>query len=345
MPIRSVDYRVDVLRNGVPWQRMTYASAPSVYCSAGDEIPLTFRGEFRHIDELRPITDELQPVMILDGAEYPLGVYRIGSMSWRRNAAGVRYDNIVAYDRGLLLRRAALEHREFWPAGTRYLDIVQQYLTRAGIRMAIVEDSDAVLQTDREDWDIGTPYLTIVNALLGEITYNRIWFDLTGAARIQRYRAPSAATLQHQYREGDQIRVLGREYCAEMDIFDAPNVFIAVLENPEYPEPIYRTAVNDSPASQISTISQGLRIPKVLMVDNIADEAALQDYVNRVRDESMRTSEYVTFESVNLGTHGVGDVIGLQIQDLSGIFREVSWNLSMQVGAMMQHRAERVVII
>ena len=343
--MRTVKYRVDILRGGVPFGELEFTGAPTVYCGADDESPLTFRGEFRRNPAMDYITDELQPVMTLDGIEYPLGVYSVGTMFSRKNEAGVMYDSITAYDRTRRLRLAKTETREFWAAGTPYLQIVQTLLTRAGIRMAIAEGTDAVLATDREDWDIGTPFLKIINELLGEIAYNRVWFDLSGAARVQAYRPPSPDRLDHVYRDGDAVKVLGPEYGTEMDIFDAPNVFIGILENPEYPEPLTATAVNDAPASRISTISRGMRVPTVFVVENIADGDALQAYVNRVRDESMRTSEYVDIETVNLGTHGVGDVIGVQLQDLNGIFRERSWTLTMRVGSMMQHRLERVVIV
>lgn len=344
MSIRQIDYRVDVLRGGVPIGRLAFSSPPSIFCSADDETPLTLQGQFRRGD-MDVMRDELQPVMLLNGVEYPLGVYRIGTMSSRRNEAQVMYDNVTAYDRTILLRWAKLEHRAYWAAGTRYADVISSYLTAAGITMAIMEPTDAVLATDREDWDVGTPYLEIINQLLSEINFRSLWFDLTGAARVQAYVPPGPENLQHTYREGDVVKVLGPAYGTRLDVFDAPNVFIAILENPEYPEPLVATAVNDSPGSKISTINRGVRIPEIVKVDNIANAAALQEYVNRVRDEGMRTSEYVDIETVNLGTHGVGDVIGLQLQDLQGIFRETSWSLTMQGGAMMQHRLERVVVI
>ena len=343
--MRTVEFRVDILRGGVPFGRLDFDGAPVVYCGADDEIPMTFRGEFRRHPAMDYLRDELQPVLIIDGAEHPLGVYRVGSMRPRTNAAGVTWDSITAYDRAVLLKWAALEQREFWAAGTPYLQIVQELLTRAGIRMAIVEDSPAVLATDREDWDIGTTFIKIINTLLREINYKPLWFDPDGAARVQAYVPPSAAVLQHIYRDGDAVKVLGPSYGSEMDVFDAPNVFIGILENPEYPEPLVKTAVNDAPASRISTVSRGIRIPSVFMVDNIADETALQDYVDRVRDESMRTSEFVDIETVSLGGHGVGDMIGLQLGELSGIFREKSWTLTMALGAMMSHTLERVVVI
>jgi hypothetical protein len=157
--MRKIDYRVDVLRNGVPYDRLVFSSAPSVYCDSSAQIKLTFRGNFLHNNRVDYVKDELRPVMILDGVEYPLGVYTIVTRSETGNAAGVRYDEIEAYDRGIRLQWAKLEHRDYWAKGTTYESVISHYLTATGIKNAMLTPNTNVLQSDREDWDIGTDYL------------------------------------------------------------------------------------------------------------------------------------------------------------------------------------------
>lgn len=345
MFMREIDYRVDVLRGGVPYGRLLFSSAPGVYCDSGAQIKLTLRGNFLHSDQVDYVNDELRPVMILNGVEYPLGVYTIVTRSETGNAAGVKYDEIEAYDRGIRLQWAKLEHRDFWAKGTTYESVISHYLTAAGIKNAMLTPNTNVLQSDREDWDIGTDYLTIINTLLGEINYNNLWFDLSGTARITPYAAPSAGNIRHRYGIHDGLTVLRPEYGSEIDLYNKPNVFIAVLENPEYETPLIKQAVNDIPASRISTISRGIRIPEVCKVNNIASEEELQAYVNRLRDESMQTSEYVDIQTANMPGHNVGDVIALVHSEIQGIFREISWQITMEAGAYMTHKLQRVVII
>ena len=343
--MRSVKYRVDVLRGNVPFSQMHFSSPPSIYMDAEAEIKLTMRGEFLKSEIADYIRDEIRPVMILDGIEYPLGVYRIGTVRETVNAAGVHRESIEAYDRAVMLSWAKTEQRDFWAAGTPYDNVIQHYLTAAGIIQAVVVPSAAVLQSDREDWDIGTSYLTIINTLLAEINYNSLWFDLTGTARVEPYTAPNATNIAHRYGAEDGVTVLRPEYASQVDVFAQPNVFIAILENPEYPEPLIATAVNDTPASRLSTISRGIRIPQVYKVDNIASAEELQTYVNRLRDESMQLSEIVEIQTANMPNHNAGDVIALTHPDLTGLFREISWSMTLQAGALMSHTIQRVVVI
>ena len=67
-----------------------------------------------------------------------------------------------------------MEKRPFFPAGERYTDRIQALLQQCGIQSAIVEDSDEIFATDREDWEIGTTVLDIVNNLLDEINYQSL---------------------------------------------------------------------------------------------------------------------------------------------------------------------------
>ncbi len=139
--------------------------------------------------------------------------------------------------------------------------------------------------------------------------------------------------------------MLRPEYGSEIDLYNKPNVFIAVLENPEYEMPLIKYAVNAIPASRLSTISRGIRIPEIYKVKNIASEDELQVYVNRLRDESMQTSEYVDIQTANMPGHNVGDVIALVHPEIQGIFREINWQITMEAGMYMTHKLQRVVII
>lgn len=306
-------------------------------------INWSLRGTFLHNQNVDYITDELRPIIIVDGVESPAGVYRFVTRRENHNQAGAVYEDIEAYDRAILLKWAKLEKRDFWAAGTSYDTIISHYLTAAGITHVTYAPSAYVLQSDREDWDIGTPYIEIVNALLSEINYQSIWFDDRGIAQIGPYAALSAENIQHTYT--DNAVVLHPDLSREIDIYDRPNVFIAILENPEYPEPLYATAVNDTPGSQLSTVRRGLRIPAVYKVGNIASQEELQAYINKIRDESMWASEIIDVQTPIMPGHTVANVIALVHGETQGIFREKRWSFSLETGAYMAHKLQRVVMI
>lgn len=343
--MRKLDFRVEILRGGVPYTNYIFSSPPAISMDADANIKLTLKGEFIHDKNINTMTDEIRPIMILDEKEYPLGVYTFVTVTGSVNAAGVHYENVEAYDRAIRLTWAKLETRDFWAAGSSYDEIIAHYLTSAGIGRASFVPSGYALQSDREDWDIGTSYLTIINTLLEEMNYNPVWFDLEGVARIEPYTAPSVANIRHIYRDDGETSVIRPEYTTEIDLYAKPNVFICILENPEYETPMVKTAVNDSPGSKLSTISRGIRIPEIYKVNNIASEEELQNYANKLRDESLQTSEYVEIQTAILPEHQVGDTVALALKDIQGIFREKAWSISMQAGGLMAHTLQRMVIL
>ena len=343
--MRVIDYRVDVLRNGVRFGHLRFDAAepPSVYCDAAGAVKMSLRGSFLPNVGVDLLTDELQPVCVLDGKEYPLGVYRAVTRRDVTNETGTRWE-LEAYDRAVALQQRKLEARDSWAASTSYDEIVLHYLQLAGISRVILRPSGHVLQTAREDWEIGTSFLTIINDLLAEINYRALWFDREGVAHAEPYAAPSAENIAHHYGlHGRAAKLLATEYSVELDVWSKPNVFIAVLSNPEL-EPETATAVNDFPQSRLSVLRRGMRIPQVVKVSNIAADE-LQAFADRLRDEGMQTGEYVSVSSPAYPDHGVADIVALELPELHGIFRETAWSVSMRAGDMMTHTLERMVIV
>lgn len=109
---------------------------------------------------------------------------------------------------------------------------------------------------------------------------------------------------------------------SELDIYDAPNVFICTVSNPDLEEPMTATAVNDNPMSALSTVRRRRRIPTVVQLDNIASQEELQRYAEHLAFESMLTSKTVTVTTLAEPGHGVGDVVAVSRdgaeRDLSG---------------------------
>ena len=170
---RDVRYRVDVLRNGAPITQLQWADgdAPQIIASRDATIHTSLKGTFRPNQDVDYLSDELQPVAIIDGLETPLGVYQTATPS-TKGSAGQRRVEIEAYDRCWRVYSNRTETILHLTAGSSYITEIRKLLTVCGIALVIATPSDATLQTDREDWDIGTSYLTIVNDLLAEINYN-----------------------------------------------------------------------------------------------------------------------------------------------------------------------------
>ena len=181
----KVSYRVDVLRHGAKFSELRWLkdSAPDVLVDATGSIMGSLGGTFLHNHDIEYLSDELQPVLELDGQEYPLGVYRITTYTDTVGAQG-NFIRLDAYDRSWMMQTIKTEGILHLAAGTNYLTAVQQLMTQAGIGLVIATPTNETLQTDREDWQEGTDYLTICNQLLGEINYKPVWFDGSGIGHL-----------------------------------------------------------------------------------------------------------------------------------------------------------------
>ena len=344
--VRTYSARVDVYRGGSRLTSLPFdaASPPTITANADSAVHTGMVGEFRAAPGSDLLNDELRPVQIIDGVEYPAGVFIVASYSKSFSEFG-EVLHVEAYDRGFVLQSTATENILHLSAGTPYLTAIGQLLTGAGIVQHIDAPNAAVLATDREDWTIGTSYLAIINQLLSEINYAQVWFDATGFAHLEPQKEPTAQNIFHSF-DGTSIRsILSHNATETVDIWGKPNVFIAVCQNPDLPEPLVATAVNDAPQSALSTISRGRRIAKTYTVDNIASQAELEVYANRLRSDSMFSSETLTIYTANVPGHGIGDVVAVRHPRAAGIYREIGWSLTLGIGSLMAHNLQRKVLI
>lgn len=97
---RDVRFRVDVLRNGAPITHLQWdtGSAPQIIASRDATIHTSIKGTFLVNDAVDYLSDELQPVMTIDGQETPLGIYQAATPSIK-GAAGQKRVEVEAYDR------------------------------------------------------------------------------------------------------------------------------------------------------------------------------------------------------------------------------------------------------
>lgn len=345
---RDVSFRIDVLRNGVQKTKIAWQSgvAPQITVQRDAEIHGSLRGTVLPDPEVDLLRDELQPVMNQNGEETPLGIFR-ATTARIKGSDGRRRVEFEAYDRGWRLHNARTESIRHIAAGSSYITEIRKMLTECGVVSVIATPTDATLQTDREDWPAGTSYLTICNDLLKEINYNSIWFDARGVCHLDPYREPTAGRIRWRYGTSETFPPEAHpapDYTDEEDLFDAPNVFVCICSNPDLGAPMKATAVNDNPASRKSIFRRGMRIVRVENVDNAASQEELQAYANRVCSESMMATREIEFRTLAEAGHGVSDVLAISHDEIGGIYVETGWEMTLEAGKLMTHRAKRTVI-
>lgn len=370
MPTRKISFRYNLLRGGGFYARLRAAgsTAPHIRMQGDGQIKMSFSGTFASVAvdvdgkpmEIDWLSDEIQPVMLLDGVEHPLGVYIPTTFTLSEDVAVTV--SVEAYDRAQRVLDTNSARLLYWPAGTKYLDAVEQLLSAAGITTVFKTDTDDVFSEDREDWDAGTSYLTVVNDLLREINYKDLWFNADGAAMLEPAAVPEASQIRHILSDMDQETKALPGVSHRADYFNAPNVFEVYVANPEKTGLMRAVAINDNQQSPLSTVRRGRSIVQVTKLDNIADQAALQAYAERQRNDSLITGETVSVSTGLLPDWGVGDVVALHTSPhtttlysaegrvetvaapgMDAICLSRSYDMELKAGGTMRHTLDRVV--
>ena len=344
--VREIGFRYQVTRNDADLGLLypVDGSWPSIRMDDAGEIKTSFSGTFLPPDfEINWLGDEIRPELIIDGEIHALGRFLPATVTPSRNdtAESIR---VEAYDRCWLARDFKTETMQYFQAGVNYVSAVGSLLAAAGIGTVSAVQTAKTLPEAREDWAIGTSYLSIANELLREINYKDVWFDSDGIARLEPFETISAANIKHTLDDRDVKSLLLPTISRETDIYSAPNVFIVLCSNPDKDEPMVATAANNSPQSPLSITSRGRRIVKVTQVNNIASQQELQAMADRQLTDSLVSGEIIRVTTGLLPGFGVGEITALRFGDVFAVCRERAWTMNLQPGGTMTHTLERQVL-
>ena len=350
--MREIRFRYELLRGGAYCGLLKAVDrTPRIRCNSADRLKMLLTASFKPtaytVDgdpvEIDWLNDEVRPVSIIDGVEEPWGVY--GFAKPQENTEGpTKTVSVSAYDRGKLVEDSNSEGLIYFPRGMNYTDAVEQLLTAAGISTVFKTATGETLATAREDWKAGTSRLNIANQLLSEISYNPLYFDLSGAAVLEPATVPEAINIRHTLDTSDpDTRVVAGRFTKTRDFFSAPNVFVVNCDNPELGAALSATAVNDNPQSPMSTTRRGRRIARVVNVNNLPSQAAAQAYADRLCNEAMISGEVIQLETGLLPGWGVGDVVALIHEGEVSICVSQSWTADLCAGGHMTHVLKKVV--
>lgn len=340
------DFRMDILRNGIPIGRLLCKSV-SIRFDANAEVMRGMQANvYANRQEMTPgftwnmFTDRLRPVLIEDGAETSLGRFMIIAAPESLSETG-NYYNIEAYDETMLLKQAAATSRKFFAAGTAYLTAIEQLLTECGFANILRDESTATMQISRE-FSVGETYLEIINTLLEEMNYNPVHTDVNGyvilTAKQQR------GTADFIYRDRTEFKLLGAIE-RDMDIYEKPNVLVGVISNPQTTPTVY-TRENNDPTSILSIYQRGYRVVKMYKMSNMASQEELEAYIDAELLGAMQTTETVNFETLAEGGHEYGNTVQLATDLIEGLYTETFYQIDITPGkARMKHKGERRVFV
>lgn len=275
--------------------------------------------------------------------DFPLGVFLLSSPTRKDDISSV-HRSIEAYDLSLILRDDKFLQRYTILEGTNYYDAIITILRSAGIYYYNIEQTIKNLPRTIE-FDPGTEKLEAVNELLSQLNYTPVFVDEEGYFVSRAYISPSERSADYEYIDDEQsVTLIGAE--EELDTFNVPNVFTVVRTNEEE-GPLISTFTNNNPNSPLSTVNRERNIVDFREITDIADQAALDAYVQRIAFEASQIYGRIQFKTALMPIHGYGDVLQMRYQSLKidGKYLELNWSMDLSVGGEMSHELRQVVTL
>lgn len=337
---RTLDVYCNVLRDNVVKGKLFPDGAPSIRMDADSDIKTSLSATFKNTGDIEWYRDEIQPVAVIDGTEHKFGVFAAATIE-EQSREGAKSVKVEAYDRCWRLAATTSESLVYIAAGTNYISAIESLLIQADVTLVSADDTDYLMQTDREDWNIGTDYLTIVNQLLDEINYEHIWFDANGIAQLHQKAITNTEQIKRSYDCKKVESLMLDNFSYSLDLYNAPNVFIVKCDNPDLDTIYTAKAENNYPSSMLSITRRGKRICGFYEVDNIPSQAALNEYANILCMESALLNETVKITTAIYPDCGVNDVVAVVLPEFEGVCIETGWNLTLQAGGEMTHLLRR----
>lgn len=191
-------------------------------------------------------------------------------------------------------------------------------------------------------WPPGTPWLRVVNDLLGGLNMYSLWFDNKGVARSRERQELSGLTQDVTYSSDEFVMAPLND---EQDTTRFANQIVAVVQDPNRAV-LYSVRTNADTNNPISTISLGRTITKTLSPANIADQTTLDSYATRELEEAAAVYKRAVITTPIDPRRQAHEVYRLEIDSVDGYEGENwwarSWSMECKVGGQMRHNIGKV---
>ena len=308
-------------------------------CIADIQKSATF--EFAETTNINYLSDRLKPYMGLKIGNaikwWPLGVFLMVQPNCTNGIVRVQ-----CYDETMILQQSQVLTQKLFIKGTNYGEVLRYFLISSGITKINIQSTLLTLQTDLII-DDSKNKLEWFNYISEQINYTKLTVNSDGWFISKKYIDPSPANVSYIYKE-DDMSILSGSVESLIDYWKVPNVFKRVVSHPTLGE-LVSIYTNTDPTSDFSVTKRGIEITDSEQVDNVANQEELDNLTRKAAFNANQIYQEVTFYTLNMPHHKAYDILDLRADSLNGIFVEQHFNIKLKDGALMTHRAKRLVTL
>jgi hypothetical protein len=306
-------------------------------------LTLRERGEIDFLsDRIKPyVRLRIPPYGTDDYVEYPQGVFLLSTPKRNADEQNVITRDVECYDALKVFLDEKVESRYTVAVGAFYTTVISTLL--GSIPKSVAPSTKTL--TAAKEYEPGTTKLSIINDLCNAINYESLSFDEDGIARVQPYRDPTGRAEEYTY-SADRDSLILPNVDEEIDLFSVANKWTLVVSDPDRAS-LKSTYTNTDPASPTSTIRRQRVISDFRTEEDAADQATLDAKVRRLAFEASQVYQAIDFQTAMMPIHSGNDVYRIVYPALAvnAKFSEQTWEMELRAGAMMKHRARRVVTV
>ncbi|MHC1749477.1 MAG: hypothetical protein AB9856_14490 [Cellulosilyticaceae bacterium] len=269
---------------------------------------------------------------------YPLGVFLMVKPKIQKNICSCQ-----CYDETMYIKQDRIQEPKLFLKGANYGDVLKYFLISCGITKINIQSTTLVLTADIV-CDYSKNKLEWFNYFADQINYTHLATDENGWFVSKKYTEPSPNTVNHIYKD-DDLSIITGGLDIVMDYYNVPNAFTRIVSNPNVPQMV-STYINRDPTSKFSVQGRhGKKISDISTIDNVANQAELDNLVRKLAFNSVQIEQEVSFNTLNMPNHSIKDILDLRHKDLKGIFIEQKYSMQLKAeqAMNMRHTCKRLV--
>lgn len=282
-------------------------------------------------EQFAEIGARVRPVMVLEnGAEGPLGIFRFVSASRLRNRYGVAFQGSLLDD-GVVLDQPIPETYSL-NAGASIDQAIINLCTDVGISN-VEMDATGVVVGFPIVWPPNTSRRQIVNELCAKSGRLPLWFNNAGIPQVRVTPDLATAPVAVSYRDGVNI---GEDITESNDLLNAPNSFTAVCTSASNTEIVGTYNLPDSAPN--SEYHLGYVIRHVITEQGLASTAAAAERARTAAVLDNRVYQHASYSGAPDFRHDTFQVLSFRGER----FFEQQWNLECKAGGNHAHDLQRL---